>query len=70
MWACVAQFLRSLDESGSSLSPSDLASRLGQLRSKAYRLAVEAEYLVGRAGARDGYRLGMGLISLGQAARS
>ena len=55
-----AQLLRALGESHSSLSLSELASRLGLPRSTVHRLvvALEAEHLVGRAGERDGYRLG------------
>jgi DNA-binding IclR family transcriptional regulator len=66
-----AQILRALSDSKASLSLSDLARKLDLPRSTVHRIvtALETEHLVGRAGERDGYRLGMGLIPLGQTAR-
>lgn len=69
--ARAAQILRALGESVQPMTLSDLARRLDLPRSTIHRLitALEAENLVGRVGERDGYRLGMGLLPLGQSAR-
>lgn len=69
--ARAAQILRALSGSPVPLSLSELARQLDLPRSTVHRLvgALEAEHLVGRVGDRDGYRPGLGLLPLGQAAR-
>lgn len=69
--ARAAQILRALSESPRPLTLSALSGRLDLPRSTVHRLvtALEAEGLVGRVGEREGYRLGLGLMPLGQAAR-
>lgn len=70
--ARAAQILRELSHTNQAKSLSELAKKLELPRSTVHRIitALETEHLVGRAGERDGYRLGMGLIPLGQSARN
>lgn len=70
--ARAAQILRELSNSNLAMSLSELAKKLELPRSTVHRIitALETEHLVGRAGERDGYRLGVGLIPLGQSARN
>jgi DNA-binding IclR family transcriptional regulator len=70
--ARAAQILRALSDSSLPMSLADLARKLELPRSTVHRIvmALETEHLVGRATERDGYRLGMGLIPLGQSARN